>query len=102
MNLQLFEADRQLVHGEVSSADSLTPPAAWGTYSIRLPNDSLPPEKLAQIKVILWSCMDRRIVRPLFDNLVKEGYAETEILTVSMGGGPWQKGDDRIKAIKAA
>ena len=102
MNLKLFENDQQLVHGEVTIADSLMPPAAWGTYSIRLPNDSLPQDKLVQIKVILWSCMDRRIVRPLFDNLIKDGYAENEILTVSMGGGPLQVGEDRIQAIKTA
>lgn len=102
MNLKLFENDQQLVHGEVGIADSLTPPAAWGTYSIRLPSDALPAEKLAQIKVLLWSCMDRRVVRPLYDNLVKQEYAETEIFTVSMGGGPLQMGEERVNAIKTA
>ena len=102
MNLKLFENDQQLVHGEVNIADSLTPPAAWGTYSIRLPNDSLPAEKLTQIKVVLWSCMDRRIVRPLFENLLKDGYKEQEILIVSMGGGPLQAGEDRTHALKTA
>lgn len=102
MDLSLFKNDKNLVHGEVNIADSLTVPALWGTYSIRLPDDQLTQEKLASIKVILWSCMDRRVVRPLYDQLVQQGYKPEEILAVSMGGGPIQSGNDRIDALRNA
>lgn len=102
MNLTLFENDQHLVHGEVSIADSLTAPAGWGTYSIRLPNDQLDKSKLAKIKVILWSCMDRRVIKVLYDKVLQNGYKPQEILTISMGGGPIQEGDERKNAVKSA
>lgn len=99
MDTSLFKNDQNLVHGEISIADSLTAPSEWGIYSIRLPYN-LPAEKLASVKIILWSCMDRRVVRPLFNQLLQLGYKEGEILIISMGGGPIQAGDDRIGASK--
>ena len=45
--------------------------------------------------------MDRRVVRPLYDQVVAQGYQPGEILIVSMGGGPVQVGDERIKPIQA-
>ncbi|RJR15287.1 hypothetical protein C4579_02635 [Candidatus Microgenomates bacterium] len=101
MTLNLFQNDKNLVHGEVSIENSLVPPAEFGTYSIRLPQD-LDQEKLKVVKVILWSCMDRRIVRPLYNQLLQQGYQDEEILTISMGGGPVQVGDDRVNALKSA
>lgn len=102
MNLQLFKNDQHLVHGDISIENSLTPPAGWGTYSIRLPDDSLTQQTLAKIKILLWSCMDRRVVRLLYNQLITQGYAPETIMVVSMGGGPIQYGDERVEAVTTA
>ncbi len=100
MDVKLFENDQHLVHGDISIADSLTSPAAYGTYSIRLPYpEKLADEKLAATKIILWSCMDRRVVGPLYDSLLKQ-YKPEEILVISIGGGPIQVGEKAVERIK--
>ena len=101
MDIKFFENDQRLVHGEISVDNSLVPPAAYGTYSIRLPNDSLSNDALGKIKIMLWSCMDRRAIRPLYDKLLKK-YPPQEALVISMGGGPIQVGQERITGIKNA
>jgi hypothetical protein len=102
MNLSLFTLDQNLVHGDISIESSLIAPAPYGTYSIRLPNDELDPAALAKIRVILWTCMDRRTIRPVYEQLRTHAIAENEILIISMGGGPIQVGADRTQALTQA
>ena len=95
-----FDNDAVLADGLVDIADSLTPPPEYGTFGIRWPYDSLDSyDELEQINLVLWSCMDRRVLRPLYDKALKRGYRAENILLLSMAGGPVQIGKNRIAAL---
>jgi len=97
-----FDNDAQLVHGEVDIADSLTPPPPYGVYGIRWPYRSFKTiDKLIPIRLLLWSCMDRRVIRPVYERALSQGYAASEILLIAMGGGPVQTGDERVRPLRA-
>ena len=82
-----FTQDAGLVHGGKSIEDSFVPPAEVGVYSIRLPKELISEEQRANTKAVLVSCMDKRVVRNLYQQLLNQGYKENEIMTISMGGG---------------
>ncbi len=93
-----FDQDSALVHGPVDIADSLVPPPDYGVYAIRWPFDV--QGELRAVRLILWSCMDRRVIRPLYDRARDWGYQPTEILTLSMAGGPLQIGPERTEILQ--
>ncbi len=94
-----FDSDSTLVHGKVDIADSLTPPPEYGVYGIRWP--FLEDEnKLRRVRLLLWTCMDCRVLRPLYDQAQRFGYEPGEILVLSMAGGPLQSMPARIEPIQ--
>ncbi len=96
-----FDQDAALVHGTVDIADSLVPPPNYGVYAIRWPYPSLDARgRLQAIRLILWSCMDRRVIRPLYDRAREWGYHPAEILTLSMAGGPLQIPPERMATVQ--
>lgn len=96
-----FDDDASLVHGPVDISDSLTPPPAYGTYAIRWPSLTLTaPRTIDSQRFILWSCMDRRVIRPLYDKALSRGYTAADILVISIGGGPVQDGAKRITLLR--
>jgi hypothetical protein len=97
----LFDDDATLVHGAVDIADSLVPPPDYGVYAIRWPYLSLDAQgRLKGIRLILWNCMDRRVIRPLYDQVRNWGYPSAEILLLSMAGGPLQTRPERLEILQ--
>src|SRR3989344_3025392 len=100
----LFEKDEHLVNGQTDVKNSLTAPAQYGTYSIRLPYpDQLIAADLSRIKAIEWICMDRRVANPFHQYLTSSdlfNFDPSEVLVVSYGGGGIQEGEGRIAATK--
>src|SRR5260221_1315599 len=86
-----FDSDAQIVQEPVDIADSLVPPPEYGRFGIRWPYESITAyDKLRNIRFLLWSCMDPRVLRPLYDHVLAQGYLPAEILVIAMGGGPFQ------------
>ena len=83
----LFTGDAGLVHGEKDIQDSKVAPREVGIYSIRLPKEPITAEQRAKTRVVLLSCMDKRVVRNLYEQLLAQGYKAEEIMTIAMGGG---------------
>lgn len=99
----IFENDGDLVPGPISIENSLIPPEA-GKYSIRLPYpDAMNPDRLADIKVLVWTCMDVRFVRSWYDflqNVFYGMYTPENILVVSYAAGPHQQPKQRREGAK--
>jgi len=95
-----FDNDAELADGPVDIADSLTPPPEYGVFGIRWPYRLLQGKK-PSIRLLLWTCMDRRILRPVYDRMLAHGYDPSEILLLSMGGGPLQAGKDRVMPLQS-
>lgn len=93
--LSQFAADGNLVQGRISLDHSLVSPANVGTYSIRIPRvpeSETENEQWKAIKVVLITCMDKDVARPLYDQ-VRQGlldgrqYLDNQIATIAVGGG---------------
>lgn len=96
-----FDDDAQIAGGPIDIADSLSPPPPYGVFGIRWPFQALQAKhKLIPIRLLLWTCMDRRIIRPVYEQAQVRGYDPSEILLIAMGGGPVQAGDDRVRPVQ--
>ncbi len=86
-----FDSDAELARGRVDIGDSLEPPPDYGIFAIRWPMQSLDaPAKLQAVRLLLWTCMDRRVLRPLYENALAGGYRPGEVFLLSLAGGPVQ------------
>jgi hypothetical protein len=96
-----FDNDAQFAEGPVDIADSMTPPPPYGVFGIRWPYRSLQVKtKLIPVRLLVWTCMDRRIIRPVYERALAQGYEPSEILLIAMAGGPVQAGNERVQPIQ--
>ncbi len=99
---EIFKNDYKLVHGDYSIGSVADPPSAYGIYSIRIVTSCDQPNRLSRAKVLIVGCMDKRIARPQYIEVLQKFNLEPkEILTLYVGGGIIQEDPKREKSLKA-